>query len=33
MEERAKYLNGEGKSYTWDEVKDRAVNNKKRRVL
>ena len=30
MEERAKYLKGEGKSYTWDEVKDLAVNKKKR---
>lgn len=29
-EERAKYLRGEGKSYTWDEVRDMAINKEKR---
>ena len=27
MEERASYLKGEGKSFSWDEVKDMAINN------
>ncbi|MES1217637.1 MAG: hypothetical protein ABUT20_19165 [Bacteroidota bacterium] len=30
MEERAKYLKGEGKSFSWDEVKNMAVNKEKR---
>jgi len=33
MEERAKYLKGEGKSFSWDEVKDMAVNKVKRNGL
>jgi hypothetical protein len=30
MEERAAYLKGEGKSFTWDEVKNMATNKEKR---
>ena len=30
MEERARYLKGEGKSFSRDEVKDMAVNKEKR---
>ena len=33
MEERAKYLKGEGKSYSWDEVKDMAIDKEKRNGL
>ena len=33
MEERAKYLKGDGKSFNWDEVKDMAVNKEKRHGL
>ncbi len=33
MEERASYLKGEGKSYSWDEVKDMAMNKEKRNGL
>jgi len=33
MEERVAYLKGEGKSYSWDEVKDMAVNKEKRNGL
>ena len=33
MEERAKYLKGEGKSFSWDEVKGMAVNKEKRNGL
>ena len=33
MEERAKYLKGEGKSFSWDEVKGMAVNKEKRNDL
>jgi hypothetical protein len=33
MEERATYLNGEGKSFTWDEVKNMALNKEKRNGL
>lgn len=33
MEERAKYLRGEGKSFSWDEVKDMAINKEKRNDL
>lgn len=29
-EEREKYLKGEGKSHTWEEVKEMAVNKEKR---
>ncbi len=28
--EREKYLRGEGKSYSWNEVKDMAMNKEKR---
>lgn len=30
MEEREKYLKGEGKSFNWDEVKEMAINKQKR---
>jgi len=33
IEERAKYLKGEGKSFSWDEVKSMAVNKEKRNDL
>ncbi len=33
MEERAKYLKGEGKSLSWDEVKGMALNKEKRNGL
>ena len=33
MDERAKYLKGEGKSFSWDEVKGMAVNKEKRNGL
>lgn len=33
MEERASYLKGESKSYSWDEVKDMAMNKEKRNGL
>jgi hypothetical protein len=33
MEERASYLKGEGKSYTWDEVKEMAISKEKRNGL
>lgn len=33
MEEREKYLKGEGKSLSWDAVKEMAVNKNKRDVL
>jgi hypothetical protein len=33
MEERASYLKGEGKSYSWDEVKEMAMNKEKRNGL
>ena len=33
MEERAKYLKGEGKSFSWDEVKDMAIDKEKRNGL
>ncbi len=33
LAEREKYLNGEGKSYTWNEVKEMAMNKTKRRVV
>ena len=33
MEERATYLKGEGKSFTWDEVKNMATNKEKRNGL
>ena len=29
-EEREKYLRGDGKSYSWDEVKEMALNKNKR---
>jgi hypothetical protein len=29
MEERERYLAGEGKSYSWEEVKDMAINKKR----
>lgn len=31
--EREKYLNEEGKSYSWDEVKQMAIDKKKRRAI
>jgi hypothetical protein len=31
MEERASYLKGEGKSYSWDEVKEMAKNKEWRK--
>ena len=33
LEERAKYLRGEGKSYTWEEVKEKATNKSNRKEL
>jgi hypothetical protein len=33
QEERQKYLRGEGKSFSWDEVKSMALNKDKRNVL
>ncbi|HET6253444.1 MAG TPA: hypothetical protein VFE32_05195 [Puia sp.] len=33
QEERQKYLRGEGKSLSWDEVKPMALNKDKRNVL
>ncbi len=33
MEERASYLKGEGKSFSWDEVKDMATDKEKRHGL
>jgi len=33
QEERQKYLLGEGKSYSWDQVKEMAVNKGKRNGL
>jgi hypothetical protein len=33
MEERERYLKGEGRSYSWDEIKDMAVNKEKRNGL
>ncbi len=31
--EREKYLRGEGKSYSWDEVKQMAMNKEKRHAI
>ncbi|MCW3111138.1 MAG: hypothetical protein JWQ09_5644 [Segetibacter sp.] len=31
--EREKYFNGEGKSYSWDEVKQMAMNKDKRHAI
>ena len=31
LEERAIYLRGEGKSYTWEEVKEKATNKSNRK--
>lgn len=33
LAEREKYLKGEGKSYTWDEVKQMALKKGKRHAL
>ncbi len=33
MEERSSYLKGEGKSFSWDEVKDMSTNKEKRHGL
>lgn len=33
MAEREKYLLGEGKSFSWDEVKQMAVNKEKRNAI
>ena len=30
LQERGKYIQGEGKSHTWKDVKDMAINPKKR---
>jgi hypothetical protein len=32
-QEREKYLKGEGVSYTWDEIKEMALNKEKRHAL
>lgn len=32
-QEREKYLRGEGKSYSWEEVKQMAVNKEKRHAI
>ncbi len=31
--EREKYIRGEGPSYSWDEVKDMALNKEKRHAI
>jgi hypothetical protein len=33
QEEREKYLKGEGKSYSWDEVKQMAIDKEKRNAI
>lgn len=33
MEERANYLQGQGKSFSWDEVKEMAIKKEKRNGL
>lgn len=33
MAEREKYINGEGKSFSWDEVKQMALNKAKRNAI
>lgn len=33
QEEREKYLKGEGKSYSWDEVKQMAIDKEKRDAI
>ena len=33
QKEREKYINGEGKSYSWDEVKQMAIDKEKRHNL
>jgi hypothetical protein len=33
QEEREKYLKGEGRSYSWDEVKQMAIDKEKRNAL
>ena len=33
LEERQKYLRGEGKSFSWEEVKEMALNKDKRNGL
>lgn len=33
MAERENYLNGEGKSFSWDEVKQMALNKEKRNAI
>jgi hypothetical protein len=33
MEEREKYLKGEGRAYSWEEVKAMAANKEKRNDL
>ena len=33
MEERERYLNGEGSSYNWEAVKEMALNKEKRYAL
>lgn len=33
LSEREKYLRGEGKSYSWNEVKEMALNKEKRHAI
>ncbi len=33
MSEREKYINGEGKSFSWDEVKQMALDKEKRNAI
>jgi len=33
LSERERYLLGEGKSYSWDEVKQMAINKEERRAI
>ncbi len=33
LQERKKYINGEGKSYSWDEVKLMAIDKEKRHAI
>ena len=33
MAEREKFLHGEGKSFSWDEVKQMALNKEKRNAI
>ncbi|MGI8583513.1 MAG: hypothetical protein ACR2KX_15045 [Chitinophagaceae bacterium] len=33
LQERKKYINGEGKSYSWNEVKQMAIDKEKRHAI